>query len=67
MVRLIYQICGWNVKSTYRIKGIAVPDRRMVLFDLTAAMRVAEGRRLNSSLLLYHTANLFARFRPLIY
>lgn len=46
MVRLIYQTCGWNVKSTYRIKGIAVPDRRMIVFDLTAAMRVAEGRQL---------------------
>lgn len=46
MVRLIYQTCGWDVKSTYRIKGIAVPDRRIVLFDLTAVLRVAEGRRL---------------------
>lgn len=26
------------------IKGIAVPDRKMIVFDLTAALRVAEGR-----------------------
>lgn len=44
MVRFIYQTCGWDAKSTYRIKGIAVPDRRMIVFDLTAALRVVEGR-----------------------
>ena len=38
-----YQTCGWDKKSTYRIKGIAVPDRSMVVFDLTAALRVQEG------------------------
>lgn len=35
MVRFIYQTCGWDMKSTYRIRGIAVPDRDMVVFDLT--------------------------------
>lgn len=44
MVRFIYQTCGWDKKFTYRIKGIAVPNRSMVVFDLTAALRVQEGR-----------------------
>lgn len=43
MVRFIYQTCGWDVKSTYRIRGIAVPERSMVVFDLTTAYRVQEG------------------------
>lgn len=43
MVRFIYQTCGWDMKSTYRIRGIAVPDRDMVVFDLTTAYRVQEG------------------------
>ena len=43
MVRFIYQTCGWDIKSTYRIRGIAVPDRDMVVFDLTTAYRVQEG------------------------
>lgn len=45
MVKFIFQTCGWDIKSTYRIKGIAVPDRRMVVFDLTTALKVAEIRR----------------------
>ena len=32
-----------DMKSTYRIRGIAVPDRDMVVFDLTTAYRVQEG------------------------
>ena len=32
------------VRLVYRIKGIAVPNRSMVVFDLTAALRVQEGR-----------------------
>ena len=43
MVRFICQTCGWDMKSTYRIRGIAVPDRDMVVFDLTTAYRVQEG------------------------
>lgn len=43
MVRFIYQTCGWDMKSTYRIRGIAVPERSMVVFDLTTAYRVQEG------------------------
>ena len=43
MERFIYQTCGWDMKSTYRIRGIAVPDRDMVVFDLTTAYRVQEG------------------------
>lgn len=43
LVRFIYNTCGWDKKSTYRIKGIAVPDRNMVVFDLVPALRVQEG------------------------
>ncbi|WP_455124848.1 hypothetical protein [Ruminococcus sp.] len=43
LVRFIYQTCGWDMKSTYRIRGIAVPKRNMVVFDLTTAYRVQEG------------------------
>lgn len=42
MVKFIYRICGWDTSSTYRIKGIAIPDQHMVVFDLTAALRVTE-------------------------
>ena len=45
MVKFIFQTYGWDIKSTYRIKGIALPDRRMVVFDLTTALKVAEIRR----------------------
>lgn len=45
MVRFIYQTCGWDKRFTYRIKGIAIPDRRMVMFDLTMALKVAEFRK----------------------
>ncbi|MDD7517075.1 hypothetical protein [Ruminococcus flavefaciens] len=45
MVRFIYQTCGWDKRFTYRIKGIAIPDRRMVVFDLTTALKVAEFRK----------------------
>ena len=44
MVRFIYQTCGWDMKSTYRIRGIAVPDRDMVVFDLTTAYRVTKSQ-----------------------
>ncbi len=39
---MIVAICGWDTSSTYRIKGIAIPDQHMVVFDLTAALRVTE-------------------------
>ena len=42
LVRFIYNTCGWDKKSTYRIKGIAVPDRNMVVFDFISAFRVQE-------------------------
>ena len=45
LVRFIYQTCGWDMKSTYRIKGIPAPDHRMIVFDLTAALIVAEKMR----------------------
>ena len=44
MVRFIYQICNWDARMTYRIKGIAVPERKMVVFDLNDALKVREGR-----------------------
>lgn len=43
MVKFIFQTCGWDKKSTYRIKGIAAPDQSMVVFDLASAFRVQEG------------------------
>lgn len=45
MVKFIYQTCGWDKRYTYRIKGIAAPNCRMVVFDLTTALKVAEIRR----------------------
>lgn len=44
LVRFVYQTCGWDPKLTYRIKGTAIPERGMVIFDLTTALKVAEGR-----------------------
>ena len=44
MVRFIYQTCNWDIKMTYRIKGIAVPEQKMVVFDLNEALKVREGR-----------------------
>lgn len=43
LVRFIYQTCGWDKDSSYRIKGIVVPDSRMVVFDLRSGYRVQEG------------------------
>ena len=45
MVKFIYRICGWDAASTYRIKGIAVPNQHIVMFDLTAALRVTRKGR----------------------
>ncbi|MCR5601279.1 MAG: hypothetical protein K6G33_11135 [Ruminococcus sp.] len=45
MVKFIFQTCGWDKKYTYRIKGIAMPEHRMIVFDLTTAQKVAEFRR----------------------
>lgn len=42
LVRFIYETCGWDKKYTYRINGIAMPDHRMIVFDLTTALKVAE-------------------------
>lgn len=42
LVRLIYNTCGWDKKSSYRIKGIAAPDQSMVVFDLNNALKVVE-------------------------
>ncbi len=42
LVRFIYNTCGWDKKSSYRIKGIAAPDQSMVVFDLASAFRVQE-------------------------
>ena len=42
MVRFVYQTCGWDKRFTYRIKGITMPQRRMVVFDLRTAERVSQ-------------------------
>ena len=42
LVRFIYNTCGWDKKSSYRIKGIAASERSMVVFDLASAFRVQE-------------------------
>ena len=44
LVRFIYETCGWDKKYTYRINGIAMPDHRMIVFDLTTALKVDEFR-----------------------
>ncbi len=44
LVRFIYRLCGWDKKYSYRIKGIAVPEQKMVIFDLTNALRFKEHR-----------------------
>ena len=38
LVRFIYQTCGWDTMSSYRVKGKIIPERMMVVFDLTSAM-----------------------------
>lgn len=48
LVRFIYRLCGWDRKSSYRIKGIAVPEHRMVVFDLTKALRYQEHKVVES-------------------
>ena len=49
LVRFIYRLCGWDKKSSYRIKGIAIPSRRMVVFDLTKALRYQEHKMVGES------------------
>ncbi len=44
LVRYIYRTCGWNTRLSYRIEGAAVPDQRLVAFDLTRAYEIHEGR-----------------------
>ena len=44
LVRFIYETCGWDKKYTYRINGIAMPDHRMIVFDMTTALKVDEFR-----------------------
>lgn len=49
LVRFIYRLCGWDKKSSYRIKGIAIPSRRMVVFDLAKALRYQEHKMVGES------------------
>lgn len=44
LVRYIYRACGWNTRLSYRIEGVAVPEQRLVAFDLTSAFEIHEGR-----------------------
>ncbi len=44
LVRYIYKICGWDIGSSYRIKGVALPESQMIVFDLNEALRVIERR-----------------------
>lgn len=44
LVRYIYKICGWEIDSSYRIIGTALPESRMIIFDLNKALRVIERR-----------------------
>ena len=44
LVRYIYRTCGWNTRLSYRIEGVAVPDKRLIAFDLTSTLEIHEGR-----------------------
>ena len=44
LVRYIYRTCGWSTRLSYRIQGVAVPDQRLIAFDLTSALEIHEGR-----------------------
>ncbi|WP_295094805.1 hypothetical protein [Ruminococcus sp.] len=46
LVKFIYQTCGWNEKYLYRTKGIIVPIRNMVIFDLSQAIKFKDLREL---------------------
>lgn len=41
MVQFIYQTCDWESDSTYRIMGITMPNRKMVVFDLNSAQKLS--------------------------
>lgn len=44
LVQLLYQTCGWDMDGTYRTKGIAIPERKMVVFDLDEADKIQDLR-----------------------
>ncbi len=45
LVRFIYKTCGWEKQLTYRVPGERyAPDSGLVLFDLTQAYEIHEGR-----------------------
>ena len=44
LVRFIYRACNWNRDLTYRIPGAAIPEVRMVTFDLKEALELHEWR-----------------------
>ena len=46
LVKFIYQTCGWDEKYLYRTKGIIVPIRNMVIFDLSQAIKFKDLREL---------------------
>ncbi|WP_028515254.1 hypothetical protein [Ruminococcus flavefaciens] len=46
LVQFIYHACDWDENYTYRIKGIIVPIRNMVIFDLSQAIKSKDLREL---------------------
>ncbi len=45
LVRFVYQTCGWDSNSSYRILGTPSPDQQLVKFDLKSAQKT-DGMRL---------------------
>lgn len=44
LVRFVYQCCGWNEKTTYRLEGRVTGDYRRVEFDLSETFVIVDGR-----------------------
>ena len=58
LVKYIYYICGWDADSSYRVIGTALPESRMIVFDLNQALRVIERRIPEKAAAKNETANV---------
>ena len=44
LLRLIYEVCGWDKRYPYRAPAYYIPEHNIVVFDIVSAIRIVDGR-----------------------
>ena len=44
LTRLVYEVCNWDPKKTYRVAGDYYPANRVICFELNQACEIVDGK-----------------------